>query len=171
MLKRKLITAIILLVLLCLSGSFSLSIPNTSVDISFQSMLVLLPAFFLPLNWSVGTLILYFLLGAVGVPVFSNGSSGLDVLLGSHMGFFMGFALANYGLAQFNASEQASFGIIALYLVIGQLFLLIFGFGYLAYIQSDASIVKQSIYFLPGLVFKSLVGTIIIFFSKKWWKL
>ena len=165
--KKQAFIAVVLLILLSLSGPFSLPIPNTSVDISFQSLLVLLPAFLLPTTWSLAVVLAYFVLGSLGLPVFSGGASGVDTLLGSSLGFFMGFALANYGLSQFNALNIKTFKESALYLILAQLFVLLFGFGYLAYIQSDASILKEAIYFLPGAAFKTMVGAGFIFYWNK----
>lgn len=165
--KKQVLVTVVLLILLSLSGPFSLPIPNTSVDISFQSLFILLPAFVVPTAWSLTVVLAYFVLGMLGLPVFSGGASGVDVLLGPSLGFFMGFALANYGLSQFNALTVKSFQRSGLYLILAQLFVLLFGFGYLAYIQSDASKLKEAVYFLPGAVFKTLVGAGLIFFWNK----
>lgn len=155
------------LVLLCFSGSLSFSIPATSIEISLQSLLVVLPAFYLPTLLSVLVVVLYLALGALGLPVFSGGASGVMVLFGPHLGFFIGFALANYGLSNFNALSVRTFQQSFLYLIVGQLLLLLMGFGYLAFIQSEFSMVYKAVYFLPGLLIKSVVGSVVVFFSKK----
>lgn len=157
------------LVLLCFSGSFSFSIPGTSIEISLQSLLVVLPAFYLPTFLSVLVVVIYLVLGAVGLPVFSGGASGVMVLFGPHLGFFIGFVLANYGLSNFNALSVQTFLKSFVFLTLGQLLLLLMGFGYLAFIQSEISIVYQAIYFIPGLLIKASVGSAIVFFSNKRW--
>lgn len=78
--------------LICVSSYISVPIPP--VPITAQTLTVMLAGLVLsPLaaGTSVG---LFVLLGAIGMPVFSSGRSGLGVIMGPSGGYFIGFVVA-----------------------------------------------------------------------------
>lgn len=78
-----------------------LSIPVPPVAFTMQTFGILLCLGLLGSKWGSVSILLYLLLGAVGLPVFSGFRGGISVLLGPTGGFLLGFALAGpvYGLA------------------------------------------------------------------------
>ena len=68
-----------------------LSIPIGPVPISFTNLAIYLSLYLL--GWKMGTmsLLMYLLIGAIGVPVFSGFSGGLGKLLGPTGGYIIGF--------------------------------------------------------------------------------
>lgn len=72
-------------------GSAWISIPIGPVPITMQTVVILLCALLLPLSYALFSVILYILLGLIGLPVFAGGRSGIEVLSGPTAGFIFGF--------------------------------------------------------------------------------
>ena len=72
-----------------------------AVPLTLQTFGVALCAYVL--GWKLGTLsyLVYFLLGLVGVPVFSNFTGGISKLFGPTGGFLIGFFLLSVGCGLF----------------------------------------------------------------------
>jgi len=70
-----------------------ISIPFFPVPITLQTLFVLLAGAVLH-RYAVVPVSLYLLLGALGLPLFHNGTAGVGVLLGPTGGYFAGFILA-----------------------------------------------------------------------------
>lgn len=68
-----------------------MSIPIGPVPISFTNLAIYLSLYLL--GWKMGTIsyLMYLLIGAIGVPVFSGFSGGLGKLLGPTGGYIIGF--------------------------------------------------------------------------------
>lgn len=96
--KKKLSTLNIVIIamftaLLSVSSYISLALPNGS-HLTFLNFMIVLVAFVFPM-WQAALIILVWLiLGAIGVPVFISGASGLGYLLGPWGGYNFAF-LAN----------------------------------------------------------------------------
>lgn len=67
-----------------------ISIPLT-VPITFQTMAICLVAGLLGMKRGTIATIIYILIGAIGVPVFSGFTSGIGIILGSTGGYIVGF--------------------------------------------------------------------------------
>ena len=93
---RRLVTDVVLLaagtalVALCAQ----LTIPLWPVPITAQTLAVILVGATLGALRGALSLTVYAAIGALGLPVFSKGSSGIDVLSGSTGGFIIGFIFA-----------------------------------------------------------------------------
>lgn len=69
------------------------------VPVTLQTVFVLLAGLLLPARWAVVSMLLYLGLGVAGLPVFSQGQSGLAAILGPTGGFLLGFPFAAGGAA------------------------------------------------------------------------
>lgn len=74
-----------------ISAAALVTIPVGAVPVTLQTFFVVLAALLLPPAWAAGSMGVYVLLGAVGVPVFSGGKAGLGVLAGPTGGYLIGF--------------------------------------------------------------------------------
>ncbi len=87
-----------------------LAIPNSPVQLTFQTLAVLHVGATLGSTRGALSMALYALVGALGLPVFSDASHGVSVLFGATGGFIFGFivaaALVGY-LAEKNWSSNA----------------------------------------------------------------
>ena len=73
---------------------FVLPIPMSPVVLSFQTVAVGITALILSPGQSAWAMVLYLGMGAIGLPVFSGGTTGLGKLLGPTGGFYFGFLLS-----------------------------------------------------------------------------
>lgn len=70
-----------------------ISVPIGSVPVTLQTLFVLLAGVVLH-RYGVLPVALYILLGAIGLPLFHNGTAGLGVILGPTGGYLVGFVIA-----------------------------------------------------------------------------
>lgn len=70
-----------------------LTIPIQPVPITLGTFAVLLAGGFLGSRYGLMSIVIYLLLGAAGVPVFSMMRSGISVIMGPAGGFIIGFAV------------------------------------------------------------------------------
>lgn len=68
-----------------------------SVPITLQVFPVALAAMVLPAEWAAASMLVYLVMGAIGIPVYAGGHAGLGTLLGPTGGYIFGF-VAGAGL-------------------------------------------------------------------------
>lgn len=77
--------------ILCISAVITIPLPFTPIPITLQVMVVSMCGVLLGKKNGVITIIIYLLLGMVGLPVFSGMQSGPSVIVGPTGGFMIGF--------------------------------------------------------------------------------
>lgn len=75
----------------CVLGPLSIPLPFSPVPISLTNFAIFLAIFILGMKNGTISFIIYLLIGAVGVPVFSSFRGGLQVLAGPTGGYLIGF--------------------------------------------------------------------------------
>lgn len=75
----------------CVLGPLSIPLPFSPVPISLTNFAIFLAIFVLEMKNGTISFIIYLLLGAIGVPVFSSFRGGLQVLAGPTGGYLIGF--------------------------------------------------------------------------------
>jgi len=83
-----------------------ISIPVPPVPITAQTIAVMLAGLLLSPIDAMVSLLIFILLGAIGIPVFSNGSSGLGVLFGPTGGYIFGFLISAGFISYFKGSGE-----------------------------------------------------------------
>ena len=82
-------------VLLIAAGArVDVAVPGSPVPQSLQTLAVLAAGLALGPRWGLAAAALYVIAGALGLPVFADGASGLSVLRGPTAGYLAGFVLA-----------------------------------------------------------------------------
>jgi biotin transport system substrate-specific component len=157
------------LLLLGLSARFALPIPGSEVPISLQTLaVVVLGAWLGPVRASL-LLVLYLLLGGLGLPLFAGGRSGWEVVLGPSSGFLLGFVLAAAFVGAWVKKKGNAFLPILLGVILAHLLILAVGYLVLGWKQGFANLSAESLLaLLPGLVLKSLLGALLIRLSNRW---
>ena len=89
-------TALILAgtLLIALGAQVSFVIPGTPVPVTGQTFGVLVAGGALGFRRGIASVLLYVVLGAVGLPFFALGKTGVDVILGATGGYLIGFVVA-----------------------------------------------------------------------------
>lgn len=118
---------------LLLAGLAQVSIPLQPVPITGQTFAVLLVGAALGSGRSAASMILYIVEGALGLPFFAGGASGLHVLVGATAGYLVGFIVAAYviGLLAERGLERTVRTSFVPFLV-GTLIIYLFGVTWLA---------------------------------------
>jgi biotin transport system substrate-specific component len=89
-----LILAAAALTALCAQISFYL--PGNPVPVTGQTFAVLLSGAALGANRGAAAMLLYVLMGTVGLPVFADGNHGVDIVTGASGGYLIGFLVAGW---------------------------------------------------------------------------
>jgi len=90
----QLVLIYVLLIALSAQITIDLNLPNVTIPVSGQTLAILTGAVFLKPKESFISIVLYCLLGIIGVPLFSDGGSGWDAFSGGSLGYFVGFGTA-----------------------------------------------------------------------------
>lgn len=117
-----------------------ISIPVGSIPITLQTMAVCIVAGLF--GWKRGTLsvVVYILLGAIGVPVFSGFKAGIGVLGGPTGGYIVGFLFTALIVGIVSDRVKGKLWSVILAMVVGILVCYAFGTGwfYIAFVNSDS---------------------------------
>lgn len=82
-------------------ASFTIPVTLTGIPFTLQSLAVFVVAAFLRPSGTIICLIAYLVLGVIGLPIFAEGTSGIDKILGSSGGFLYGFFFSGLWISYF----------------------------------------------------------------------
>ncbi|MBI2139573.1 biotin transporter BioY [Candidatus Woesearchaeota archaeon] len=112
----------------------------TPVPITLQTLMVLLSGAMLGPGYGALSMVIYLLLGALGLPVFAGGGSGIASLFGPSGGYLFSYPIAAFAVGYLakknavnNAVRYASFAVVQLLILIVSIDAL-FGLGILSFI-------------------------------------
>ena len=88
---KQMVLIALLTAVTCVLGPLSIPLPFSPVPISLTNFAIFLAIFVLGMKSGTISFIIYLLLGAIGVPVFSSFRGGLQVLAGPTGGYLIGF--------------------------------------------------------------------------------
>lgn len=130
------------------------------IPITGQTLAVLLVGLLLPFPWGGGAVLLYLLLGGLGLPVFAEGGSGWAVFASGSGGFLVGFLLAAIAMGFLRRQGWGQhLGYSLLANVLGTVVIVGSGLLWLAYLYGWARALEYGLYpFWPGAVVKILLG-------------
>lgn len=105
--------------LLCISAYIIIPLPFTPTPITTQSIMVYLIGILLSPLESFISLLLYILLGILGMPVFSGGQTGFSVLLGPTGGYIFGWLVSVVFISWLKGTKNIAKKYFLLILLIG----------------------------------------------------
>lgn len=110
--------------LMAIFSQISIPLPFTAVPITMQVFGVVVIAIVLEEKISAVAMLIFILLGAIGIPVFSNLSGGISVLVGPTGGYIWGFILMAFIIGYAAARKNKELLFLATYisLIIDYLF-------------------------------------------------
>ncbi len=91
---RELTTMALLAALLCVSSYISIQLPISAVPITAQTLVINMIALLLKPKRAFLPVLVWLLLGVVGLPVFSGGRGGIGVLAGATGGYIVAYLVA-----------------------------------------------------------------------------
>lgn len=148
----------------CVLGPLSIPLPFSPVPISLTNFAIFLAIFVLGMKNGTISFIIYLLLGAVGVPVFSSFRGGLQVLAGPTGGYLIGFIflalIMGFALDHFDRKLVPT--IIGM--IIGMVVCYAFGTVWLAKLLSlsfKEGLIMGVIPYLPGDAAKIIIAAIV----------
>jgi biotin transport system substrate-specific component len=115
-----------------------ISIP-TQVPFTLQTFAVFLVTGLLGLQGGLLSVLVYLLLGAVGLPVFAGFQGGLSVLLGVTGGYLVGFLFSALAVGLITKLFGRSLPVLVLSMVVGLLLCYAFGSGWFLIAYTRAS--------------------------------
>lgn len=149
--------------IICISAYLSFPLPFTTVPFTFLTLSMLLTAFLLPPMQTFIVLLIYVLLGAIGLPVFANGSGGIGVLISPNGGYLFGFILA-YPVSSFLKGHKPAFlryFIAGLVSIPVSYFLGVIGICLTTKISAEQAVIVGVLPFIIGDVIKDLLAAYI----------
>jgi len=154
-----------LFIALIIVGSYiSVPIPIGPVPIALADFFVMLTGFFLGGKYGLLSVVLYLGLGVIGLPVFSNGGSGLAFLLGPTGGFLIGYVLLAATIGFLTDRERSTFLLDVVAVLLGNILLYGVGITWLKMtleLSWSAAFAAGFLPFLPGTIVKIIVVLII----------
>lgn len=131
------------------------------IPITLQTLILfIIPLFF---GKKIGFLngLIYIAIGAIGVPVFGNYTSGFEKLIGPTAGFIWAFPFISYYIGWEAKRKEANFFNHISILFKAHIFLFIPGFIVLNLSYDGLKLWDTIVRLLPGLLAKTIVGGII----------
>lgn len=159
---KQLILIALFAAIICIS-SF-ISIPIGAVPISLQSLAIMITGLCLKPKEAASSVLVYILLGVVGIPVFAGAKSGVGVLVGPTGGYIVGFLVGAFVISKF-VEKKFTPQTAALGLVLGGL-VVVYSIGvcWLSY-QTNMPFEKAfkvgMLIFIPGDLFKMAIAYVI----------
>lgn len=150
--------------LIAVSGYISVPLPFSTVPVTAQTLAVMLAGGLLPLGQATVSVLVFLLMGAVGLPVFSGGTAGLGIIVGKTGGYLIGFIA---GAAVISILKGKKPGFIRLLTVnaIGGIFAVyFFGVLWLNYVTGmgiSKAVIFGALPFIPGDIGKIIAAALI----------
>ena len=144
-----------------ISAKLDIPVPGSPVPQSLQTLAVVLVGAWLGPVLGAGALVLYAVLGGVGVPLFADGAAGWAHLAGPTAGYLAGFILAAGFVGWWcGPGRRPTLASVLLVMILAHSLILFSGWARLALMLGAAGAMTQGVSpFIVGGVAKSLAAT------------
>jgi len=150
--------------LIAVSGYITIPLPFSTVPVTAQTLAVMLAGGLLPPSHAAVSVLVFLMMGAVGIPVFSGGAAGLGIILGKTGGYLVGF-IAGAVFISFTKGKNPGFlRLLAVYTAGGILLVYVFGVLWLAQVTGmdiGKAVIFGALPFIPGDIVKIVVAALI----------
>ncbi|AYO30987.1 MAG: biotin transport system substrate-specific component [Thermoanaerobacteraceae bacterium] len=149
-------------------------LPFSPVPITAQTLAVMLAGSILTPGAALLSMVVFLLLGIIGLPVYAGGASGIGTFFGPTGGFLMSWPIAAFIMAHIMRRIKPGFMSILLVNILGGI-IIIYAIGVLylarvAHLTLPAALVAGALPFIPGDVIKALLSTTIALSIRKAFK-
>ena len=159
----------LLVALLILIASAYITIDIGPIPVSAQSLAVLLVGYLQGVIPGTLAVLLYLVCGAVGLPVFADGASGIQVLAGGSAGFLWGFVPAAFLLGRLRHLGWGQYFHKALLaMLLGTALIVVCGVFRLSLLYGVGKALEYGFYpFIWGALIKIVVGAVVIYLFER----
>lgn len=150
--------------LISVSGYISVPLPFSAVPVTAQTLAVMLAGSLLPASQAALSLIVFLLMGAVGLPVFSGGTGGLGIIVGKTGGYLIGFLFGAVAISLTKGRNVNFARILSANLFGGIIVVYIFGALWLSFVTKISlwnSVILGVVPFIPGDVVKAVIAALL----------
>lgn len=155
---------------ICVIAPFSLNIPVSPVPISLGTLAIFFAIAVLGLKRGTISVLIYILLGLVGVPVFSNFTGGAAKLFGPTGGYIIGYIFLALICGFFVDKWPKNIALHVLGMILGTAVCYLFGSAWLAYQASmtlPQALAAGVIPFIPGDLVKLAIAMLVAYPVRK----
>ncbi|VYT71656.1 biotin transporter BioY [Clostridium tertium] len=152
----------ICIAIICVAAYISFPLPFSPVMITAQTIAINLVALILTPKQSFIAVLLYILLGAFGLPVFSGGTSGFGKLFGPTGGFILGFLIITPLMSYFKGKTYNFKRYLFVTMIIGMILLYAIGAIFMSILQKISIVQALSLAVFPfivGDIFKCVLSS------------
>lgn len=142
----------------------SVPLPFSPVPVTGQTLAVMLAGSVLTAGQSFISMVVFLLIGAIGVPIFSGGEAGLGVIIGKTGGYLIGFVLGAAAIALLRGRKNSLPRLIAANLAGGIIVVYIFGVLWLDHVTGiglSKAFIFGAVPFIPGDLIKVVLAALI----------
>ena len=154
----------ICIAIICISAYISFPLPFSPVMITAQTIAINLVALILTPKQSFIVTLLYIILGAFGLPVFSGGTSGFGRIFGPTGGFILGFLIITPLMSYFKGKDYNFKRYLSVTIIIGMIVLYAVGAVFMSVVQTISTVQALSLVVFPfvvGDIFKCVLSSFI----------
>ncbi len=139
-----------------------INLPFTDVPLTLQVFFALLAGATLGPAYGAISMVVYVLMGVVGLPVFAGGTAGIGVLFGPTGGYLFGFIAAAYIVGLLVSKGRGTVAQLTLAMVAGVLVIYLLGVMQLAFVAKltfpKAFLLGAAPFILPDII-KAFIAT------------
>jgi biotin transport system substrate-specific component len=140
-------------------------IPLPYVPVTLQTLFTMLSGALLGPYFGALAMIVYVLLGLIGLPVYAQGASGLGALVGPAGGYLIGFIVGAVVIGLLvRMKKKPGFLWLCMSMAIGELVVYIFGVAQLSFVAGmplGEAVILGALLFVPGDILKIIVAAFI----------
>lgn len=149
---------------ICILGPISLPIPISPVPVSLGFFAVYLTVYILGMKMGSASVLIYVLLGFVGLPVFTGFSGGIGKVLGPTGGYIIGYLFMAPIMGFFIDKWKTNYVLTILGMVLGTAVCYLFGTLWLAYqggMSFSAALAAGVLPFIPADIAKLILAVLV----------
>lgn len=149
---------------ICILGPISLPIPISPVPVSLGFFAVYLTVYILGMKMGSVSVLIYVLLGFVGLPVFTGFSGGIGKVLGPTGGYIIGYLFMAPIMGFFIDKWKTNYALTILGMVLGTAVCYLFGTLWLAYqggMSFSAALAAGVLPFIPADIAKLILAVLV----------
>lgn len=164
--SKNIIWMAIAILFISVFAQITINLPTNSgnIPITGQTFAVLLVGYILGKKRGTFSVLLYIILGTLGLPIFADGESGFEVIRGGSGGYLLGFLVGTFTVGYFSELDWTrSFPKSLIAMTIGTLIIMLFGVLRLAQLYDFDKAMEWGFYpFIIGGIIKIILGAAIL---------